>query len=160
MTAQNTSWIDKHGIDALRISVGIVFLWFGVLKFFSDASPAEQIAGDTLSLVTLHLFPEKILMPLLAILECVIGIGLLFRKAVRYVIPLFYFQMAGAILPLVLFPDKCWSGLLVPTLLGQYIIKNCVLISAAIVLGVVANGGELIADPAIAQKAKRKEDNS
>lgn len=153
-----TSWIDTHGIDALRISLGIVFIWFGFLKFFSNASPAEDIAAETLSTITFNLFPENVLMPILAILECFIGIGLLFKKTLRFVIPIFYFQMFGAILPLFLSPEKCWDAILTPTLLGQYIIKNIVLISAAIVIGVIAKGGELIADAEIAEDAKQKQD--
>ena len=158
MKQQHPSWIDKHGIDALRISLGIVFIWFGLLKFFSNLSPAEEIAADTLSTMTFNLVPENILLPILAAFECFIGVGLLFRKALQYVIPVFYFQMFGAILPLVIFPDKCWDGFLLPTLLGQYIIKNSILISAAIVLGVIAKGGELIIDSEIAEKAKEQQD--
>lgn len=157
-TPPKTTFIERHGLDVLRISVGTVFFWFGFLKFFSATSPAEDIAGDTMALLTLDLIPRGVSLSLLGVLECSIGIGLFWQKFMRYVIPVLYFQMAGAILPLFVFPDKCWNDWFVPTLLGQYIIKNTILISAAFVLGVASKGGALIADPEVAQKAKRVED--
>lgn len=156
-TAPKPSFIERHGLYVLRVSVALVFFWFGFLKFFGSTSPAEDIARDTIALITLDLIPPRISLWLLAILECSIGIGLLWRKWMRFVIPVLYFQMAGAVLPLFAFPDQCWNGWFVPTLLGQYIIKNTILISAALVLGVESKGGELIADPEVAQRAKRVE---
>jgi len=150
--------IEKRGTDILRISVGIVFFWFGFLKFFIDISPAEEIASRTISLITFDLMKPEVSMPFLAVLECLIGIGLLTKKYMEYVIPILYFQMAGTLLPLFVFPNDTWETFpFVPTLLGQYIIKNSVLISAGIVLGAIAKGGKLIADPEVAQKAKAEE---
>ena len=148
---------EKYGLDILRISVGIVFFWFGFLKFFIDISPAEEIASKTISLITFDLVKPEISMPFLAVLECLIGIGLLTKKYMNYVIPVLYFQMAGTVLPLFIFVDETWENFFVPTLLGQYIIKNAVLISAGIVLGAAAKGGKLIADPEVARKAKAEE---
>jgi len=159
MKTDKPTFIERHGMDILRISVGIVFFWFGFLKFFGSTSAAEEIASRTISLITFDLLQPNVSMPLLAIIECVIGIGLLSKKGMKYVIPILYFQMAGAILPLFLFIDETWSSVFVPTLLGQYIIKNCVLISAGIVLGVVSKGGALIADPEVATEAKQAEEN-
>ena len=150
---------EHHGISILRISVGLVFFWFGFLKFFGATSPAEEIASRTIAFITFDLVSAEISMPLLAILECIIGLGILTKWLMRFVIPLLYFQMAGAVLPLFIFPDETWEMVpFVPTLLGQYIIKNCVLISAAIVLGVVSKGGKLIADPEVAERAEAVED--
>jgi hypothetical protein len=75
----------------------------------------------------------------------------------KYIIPVMYFQMAGTLLPMFVFIEETWSGPFTPTLLGQYIFKNCILISAAIILGVTAKGGKLIADPEVAKKAKSVE---
>ena len=73
----------------------------------------------------------------------------------RLTLLLLYVQMLGTFLPLVFFPDQTWTGTaFVPTLLGQYIIKNIILISSAIVLGATANGGLLIANPTAAHKAQ------
>ncbi|HEX8269564.1 MAG TPA: DoxX family membrane protein [Flavobacterium sp.] len=152
------TFIERQGMDILRISVGIVFFWFGFLKFFGSTSPAEEIASRTISTITFDLMHANLSMPLLAMLECIIGLGLLTKKYMRFVIPLLYFQMAGAVLPLFIFLDDSWTKAFVPTLLGQYIIKNCILISAGIVLGVVSKGGKLIADPVVAKEAKKVED--
>ena len=150
--------IEKRGIDILRISLGLVFFWFGFLKFFSDMSPAEEIASRTIALITFNLMKPEVSLPFLAVLECLIGIGLLTKKYMEYAIPIMYFQMAGTLLPLLIFPNETWERFpFVPTLLGQYIIKNSILISAGIVLGAIAKGGKLIADPEVAQKAKAEE---
>lgn len=149
--------IEEKGIAILRISVGILFVWFGFLKFFIDASPAEEIASRTISMLTLDLMPPEVSMPFLAVIECMIGIGILTNRYMQFVIPVLYFQMAGTILPLFIFPDETWEiFLVVPTLLGQYIIKNSVLISAGIILGAIAKGGKLITDPKVARKAEEQ----
>ena len=152
------TFLERSGIEILRISVGVVFFWFGFLKFFGATSPAEEIASDTIALISFDLITPEISMPLLAVIECAIGIGMLAKKWMRFVVPLMYFQMAGTLLPLFCFIDQTWSGWFVPTLLGQYIIKNSVLISAAIILGAVAKGGKLIADPVVAKQAKKVEE--
>lgn len=151
------TFIERKGIDLLRISVGIVFFWFGFLKFFGSTSPAEEIASKTISLLSFGLLKPEVSMPMLAVIECLIGIGILTKKYMRFAIPLLYFQMCGAVLPLSIFPDETWASAFVPTLLGQYIIKNIVLIAAGIVLGVVSKGGKLIADPEVAKHAKKDE---
>lgn len=151
--------IESKGIVLLRISVGLIFFWFGFLKFFTHVSAAESIASRTASWLTAGTFSPEVSMPVLATLECLIGIGILTKKYMQLVIPLLYFQMAGTLLPLVVFPDATWEIIpFVPTLEGQYIIKNAILISAGIVLGVVSKGGKLISDPEIANKAKRQEE--
>jgi uncharacterized membrane protein YkgB len=158
MKKSTPNYIERRGTEILRISVGVVFFWFGFLKFFGATSPAEEIASRTISLVSFKLMDADISMPVLAVIECIIGLGLLSKKYMRFVIPLLYFQMAGTVLPIFVFPDATWTKVFVPTLLGQYIIKNCILIAAAIILGIVSKGGELIADPEVAQKAKEVEE--
>jgi len=150
--------VESKGMDALRISVGLIFFWFGFLKFFSNLSAAENIASKTISWLTFDAIQPEVSMPILATLECLIGVGVLTKKYMEYVIPLLYFQMAGTLLPLIIFPNETWEiAPLVPTLEGQYILKNAVLIAAGIVLGVVAKGGKLIHDPAVAKKAQQIE---
>lgn len=150
--------IESKGIVILRISVGVIFLWFGFLKFFDDVSSAESIASKTISWLTFGHLQADVSMPMLATLECLIGIGILTKKYMEYVIPLMYFQMAGTLLPLLVFADDTWEiPPVVPTLEGQYIIKNAVLISAGIVLGAISKGGKLIHDPAVAKTAKKIE---
>ena len=64
--------------------------------------------------------------------ECIIGILFLIKGMERVVIPLLFIHMLTTILPLFLIPEVTWSSFLVPTLEGQYIIKNVVIIAAAI----------------------------
>jgi uncharacterized membrane protein YphA (DoxX/SURF4 family) len=135
------NWKERNGIKILRFSLGFIFLWFGVLKFFHGVSPAELIAGRTIGQLTFGLLQPNISLPVLAVWECTIGLGLITGAWMRLTLVLLYFQMAGTFLPLIFFPHETFSGsVFVPTLLGQYIIKNCVLISAGIVLGANLQG--------------------
>ena len=151
-------FIKENQIDLLRVSLGIVFLWFGLIKFFWTAGPAEHIAAKIMLLLTFNTLQPNVSLPILAAIECAIGLGFLIKKLMKYAIPIMYFQMAATLLPLFVFPQDTWEIVpFVPTLMGHYIIKNTVLISAAIVLNTVSKGGKLIADPVVAQKAQEVE---
>ena len=157
--ARITSWMARHGLPLLRISLGIVFLWFGALKFFPGLSPAHDLAARTIETLSFGLVTAGVSIPLLAAWECLIGIGLLFGIFMRAVLLLLAVQMAGTLMPLVLFPSEVFSRIpYAPTLEGQYIIKNAVLISAAIVLGATVRGGGLVAEqrPAPLDRAMRR----
>ena len=131
-----TTFMIKYGIFFLRISVGIVFVWFGVLKFFPNLSPAQDIAINTINKLTFGLINSSITIILLALWETLIGIGLIFGKYLRLTLFLLFLQMLGAMMPLLLFPLETFSHFpYAPTLEGQYIIKNLVLISAGLVVG-------------------------
>lgn len=124
------AWFRRLFLPAARIALFVVFFWFGILKVFglSPASPlAEALTANTVGLEYFDL-----LFKLLAVVECIIGILFLIPKATRIVIPLLLIHMAIVCAPLVLVADKVWTGLLVPTLEGQYIIKNLVIIALAI----------------------------
>ncbi len=143
-----TRWMARNGPALLRVSLGIVFFWFGVLKLFPGLSPAQDLAGRTIEVLSLGLVKPDISLPLLAAWECVIGIGLITGIWMRATILLLMLQMAGTLTPVVLFPDEVFlEAPYAPTLEGQYIIKNLVLISAAIVLGALVRGGAVKADP-------------
>ena len=129
-------WMAARGPLLLRWSLGVVFLWFGALKFLPDASPAEGLATRTIGVLSGGLVPASVSLPGLATLECVIGLGLLAGRGLRGVLLLLWLQMAGTLTPLLLFPGECFTHVpWAPTLEGQYIIKNLTLISAAIVVG-------------------------
>ncbi|MFI5138834.1 MAG: DoxX family membrane protein [Sphingobacteriales bacterium] len=149
-----SDWKARNGINILRISLGIVFLWFGLLKFFSGVSPAEDIAGRTIFTLTFGLIKPSLALPLLAVWECTIGLGLITRAWLRLTLILLYFQMAGTFLPILFFPHETFRGLFIPTLLGQYIIKNFVLISAGIVLGAALNDRPQVKNARKAGKGK------
>jgi uncharacterized membrane protein YphA (DoxX/SURF4 family) len=143
--ARITQWMARYGLPLLRISLGIVFLWFGALKFFPGMSPAHDLAARTIEVLSFGTMPARVSVPLLAGWECLIGIGLLFGIFMRATLLLLAIQMAGTLMPLVLFPRESFTHIpYAPTLEGQYIIKNLVLISAAIVLGATVRGGGLV----------------
>lgn len=152
------AWKARNGMNILRVCLGIIFIWFGTLKFFPGVSSAEEIAGRTLLKLTYGLVKPEISMPVLAIWECIIGLGLISKAWLRLTLILLYLQMAGTFLPLLFFPNETFNhSLLVPTLLGQYIIKNFVLISAGIVIGATLRGGKIITSPATEEKSAKLE---
>lgn len=147
LDARLAGWMARNGVAFVRISLGIVFLWFGALKLVPGLSPAEDLAGQTILALTSGLLKPSVSVPLLGVWESLIGIGLLSGKALRPTLVLLFAQMAGTITPLVLFPSQVFvAAPFVPTMVGQYIIKNLVLISAAIVVGATVRGGRLKAE--------------
>ena len=141
-------WKARNGLDILRVSLGIIFIWFGFLKFFHGLSSAELIAGKTILKLTFGYVKPKVSLPILACWECTIGLGLITKRWLSFTLVLLYFQMMGTLLPLFFFPTETWtSSIFVPTLLGQYIIKNLVLLSSGIVIGATVQGGTLSSKP-------------
>ena len=141
-------WMAAHGILLLRVSLGIVFLWFGALKFLPGFSPAQDLAGATIAKLTLGVVEPKIAVEVLAVWETAIGVALVFGFHLRVALGLLFLQMAGTLTPLALFPSLTFTRFpLAPTMEGQYILKNLVLISAAIVVGATTRGGKLVARP-------------
>jgi uncharacterized membrane protein YphA (DoxX/SURF4 family) len=149
-----TGWMADHGITLLRLSLGVIFLWFGLLKFFPGVSPADELATRTISTLSFGLVQPEVSRSALALWECAIGIGLITGMFLRVTLLLLFAQMLGTITPLILFPAETWKVFpLVPTLEGQYIIKNMVLVSAGLVIGATVRGGRLVDDPAEVDKS-------
>ena len=143
-----TGWMADHGVLLLRIALGIVFLWFGALKLIPNASPAEVLAGQTIERLTGGLVAAETAVPILAVWEVAIGLGLFIGRGMRITLLLLFVQMLGTITPLFLFPTETFTHFpWAPTLEGQYIIKNVVIVAAAIVLGATVRGGQLTAEP-------------
>jgi len=143
-----TTWMAKNAIKYLRISLGIIFFWFGFLKFFPGVSSAEGIATKTITVITFGLIQPSVSIIILASLETLIGLGLIFNKFMRETLFLLFLQMLGTITPLFFFPSETFKMFpFVPTLEGQYIIKNLILISAGLVIGATVRGGKIISDP-------------
>lgn len=131
-----TRWLSDHAVSILRISLGVVFVWFGALKLMPGASPAAQLVGDTLSVMTFQQVPPSVSIPFIGAWEVVIGLGLLSGKFLRLTLLLLALQMFGTVTPLVLFPNLTFQVVpFVPTLEGQYILKNAVLVAGAMVVG-------------------------
>lgn len=145
---QITNWMARYGVPLLRVSLGIVFLWFGVLKFFPGQSPAEDLAVRTISKLSFDLIPADLSILILAVWECVIGLGLISGRFLRATLFLLFLQMIGTATPILFFPQEVFTTIpYAPTLEGQYIIKNLVLVSAGLVIGATVRGGKVVADP-------------
>ena len=148
MDRRITRWMADHGLLLMRLALGLVFFWFGVLKFFPGLSPAESLAGRTLEAITFGLIPQNIGLLILATWECLIGLGLLSGRFMRATLALLFAQMLGTLVPLLIFPSETWVIFpIAPTLEGQYIIKNAVLIAGAVILGGTVRGGRLTPEP-------------
>lgn len=138
-----THWMARHGMRIMRIGLGIIFFWFGALKLFPGLSPAEDLVRNTTYFVNPDWF-----IPVLAVWEMAIGLGLIFGLFMRLTLLLLFLQMPGTALPLLVLPEAVWThfpfGL---TLEGQYIVKNLALIGAGLVLGGTVRGGSLQPEP-------------
>jgi len=119
----------------LRICLGIIFLWYGLLKFFPELSPAETLATMTMHWMFNGLIPETLSMKLLALWEVSVGIGFLSGFLLRIILPLFLLHMTLTFLPLFIFPELSFTRAPYAfTIVGQYIVKNIVFIAVGILL--------------------------
>jgi putative oxidoreductase len=125
------SFLRRHADTALRGALGIVFVWFGALKVI-DRSPVAELVADT----TLFL-PEGFIVPALGVIEVAIGLGLLLGVGLRIVLLLFILQMAGTFVVFITQPGEAFSdgNPLLLTTLGEFVVKNLVLMAAGLVIG-------------------------
>lgn len=123
---------QRFAAPAARVSLFVVFFWFGILKVLG-VSPAIPLVDDLLR-ATMPFMDPGTFNALFGLFEMCIGTLFLFRRFDRAVMPLFVAHMATTFLPLILLPSASWSAPFVPTLVGQYIIKNLVLLALALAL--------------------------
>jgi len=127
--------ISNRSVTILRCSIGVIYLWFGVLKFFHGYSPAEDLAINTINKLTAGLLSAQASILLLAIWETVLGALLILGYEIKKVLVFLFLHMACTFTPMLFFPAISFK--MAPygfTLLGQYIMKNIIIISAAWVL--------------------------
>lgn len=124
-------FMSRYGILLLRLAVAITFVWFGALKVFGRSPVADLVAQ------TVYWIPPHVFVPVLGYWEVIVGVGLLFGVALRLVLFLFWLQLAGTLLVLVVRPELAFQGgnPLLLTMTGEFVIKNLVLIAAGIVIG-------------------------
>ncbi len=128
------AWLRRWFLPLARVAIFVVYFWFGALKLL-DLSPATPLA-EALAAKTIGLAHFELSFHGLALFECLIGILFLFPKLTRVVIPLLFIHLIIVCSPLILVPNLAWDRLLVPTLEGQYIIKNIAI--AALAIGIAA----------------------
>ena len=124
-------WMSLYGISLLRIALGVVFIWFGALKVLRVSPVADLVAQ------TVYWLPTKFAVPFLGFWEMIVGLGLIFGRALRTVLLLLFLQMSGTFLVLILHPELSFQNgnLFKLTIIGEFVIKNIVLISAGLVIG-------------------------
>ena len=123
------SFIRIHRIAFARGALFIVFFWFGILKLFfvSPANPLiEDLLRRTLPFITFERF-----IVLFGMYEMLIGVTFLIPGYERLAVALLMPHILATMLPLILLPSVTWHGFFTPTLEGQYIIKNCLIIALA-----------------------------
>jgi uncharacterized membrane protein YkgB len=121
--------METHSVNMMRISLAIVYVWFGALKIFG-MSPAGELVEQTV-----YWFRPEVFIPILGICEVIIGLGLLIKKFIPYIILLLLLHMTVTLFPIFILKSICFDSFpFCPTLIGQYIIKNLVLISGALVV--------------------------
>lgn len=128
-------FMQRWSTPAIRVSLGLIFIWFGLLKPLG-LSPAEPLVTATVR--WLPLFSPQWWLPVIGWWEVAIGVTFLFHKTVRIAIALLFLQMIGTFMPLVLLPEVTFQAGHIPyapTMEGQYILKNLLIISAALVVG-------------------------
>lgn len=125
-----TAAMARWGVPVLRVALGIIFVWFGALKVVG-LSPAEPLIAAVVYVVQPSLF-----IPVLGVWEILIGLFLLYRPLIRLGILLLFLQLPGTFLPMVLVPGAVFEAFpFVLTVEGQYILKNLIIIGAALVIG-------------------------
>ena len=130
-----SGFMRHYGHGALRFTLAIIFIWFGILKPLG-ISPAERLVLQTVD--WMPLLPASTWLAIIGWWEVAIGVLFLFRPTLRFAIALLALQMLGTFMPLVILPGVTFQPGRVPyglTLEGQYIIKNILIISAAMVIG-------------------------
>ena len=132
-------WLIRYSITALRISMGLVYLGFGILKYFPGVSPAQDLALATTHLLSFGLVPalvpDSVAMVLIATLECTVGLLLLTGRWLRLTISLLAVHLVGILSPIVLLAGRMFDGPHhMPTLEGQYVLKDLIVLTAAMVI--------------------------
>lgn len=141
-------WLARNSVPLVRISLGFVFLAFGLLKFFPGVSPAEDIAIRTTEALTLGIVEGDVARLFVSAMETVIGLSLLTGRYLRVGMVLLGIAMVGVMSPLVLFPGDLFSREYnAPTLEGQYVMKDVVLLASGLVVGLKQRGAEMVIVP-------------
>jgi putative oxidoreductase len=123
--------LERFALPMLRVSLGLVFVWFGILKV-TGQTPVGELVADTVFWLNPDWF-----VPLLGVFEVLVGVGLLFGRGLRLVLALFALQMIGTFLVLVVQPDVAFQdgNPLMLTTEGEFVVKNLVLLSAGLMIG-------------------------
>ncbi len=132
------NFLKKHDVFFARLAIFIVYFWFGALKLFGE-SPANPLVQNLLT-HTLPFISFQQFITLFALFEMLIGVLFLIPGLERLAAALLVLHLVTTFLPLILLPSITWQGFLVPTLEGQYIIKNVLIIALTFVIAARMKG--------------------
>ncbi|HLV55140.1 MAG TPA: DoxX family membrane protein [Actinotalea caeni] len=141
LVARTRDLLAAHSVTLLRVSLGLVFVAFGIPKLVPGLSPAEDLASATIEVLTLGLVGGQAAVFLTAVIETVIGLTLLTGRLLKVGLVMLAVALVGIMSPLVLFPDLMYAG--GPSLEAQYVFKDIVLAAAGLVVGAHALGARL-----------------
>ncbi|HEY2696037.1 MAG TPA: DoxX family membrane protein [Pseudonocardiaceae bacterium] len=128
-------WLNRYSVPVLRVCMGIVIFGFGVLKYFPGVSPAQGVVLAVNRILTFGLLPDQVTLPLFATVEAVIGLFLITGWGLRVIIYPLAVWVVAILSPLVLLTAQLFSGPYhAPTLLGQYVFKDIILLAAVLVV--------------------------
>lgn len=122
-----------HQVVIARWAIAIVYLWFGTLKLIG-ASPAEPLVEDLFDRTLGWLMPFAFFYGAFSLYEMLIGGLILVRRFDRVSVWLIGLHLVTTVMPLLVLPETSWTGFLVPTLVGQYIIKNVLIVAAVVTI--------------------------
>ncbi|QUQ70937.1 hypothetical protein [Kutzneria sp. CA-103260] len=128
-------WLVRYSFPLLRVTLGLVIFGFGFLKYFSGLSPAQDLVLHVNRILSLGLVPDQVALPAFATVESLLGLSLITGRGLRYLVyPLTAWAIA-ILSPVLLFPGELFSGPdHAPTLAGQYVLKDIILLAACLVV--------------------------
>lgn len=124
----------RAAVPSLRYGLALIMLWFGIPKLFPGGSPAEQIASETVEVLTSGLIVGDTARLMVGTLEIGLGLALMIGRAMPIVLLALVGHMAGTFMPLFIFPELTWHSPFVGSLEGQYILKNVLILTGILVL--------------------------
>lgn len=131
------SFAQRAYVPAARLALAVVYIWFGALKIFG-LSPASPLASALVERTVGGAYFDQLFLAL-AVGEVALGLLILVPRLTRLLVPLFFIHLVIVSTPLLLVPGLAWDGWFVPSLEGQYIIKNVLIVSA--LLAITAGAG-------------------
>jgi len=151
-------FLVRRSLLLLRWAVGVIFVFFGALKLVPGASPAEGLVMEAIEAMTFGLVPGRAGVAFTGAIEVALGVLLVTGRLRRLTIYVLGLELIGILAPLVVLPSRLFDGVM-PTLEGQYVLKDIILFAAGMVLAATIRGGRLVAGPGTAEPTKQQGDS-
>ena len=135
--------------------MGVIFVFFGALKLFPGASPAESLVMEAIQTMTFGLVPGRAGVAFTGLIEVALGLLLVTGRLRRLTIYVLGLELVGILAPLAVLPTRLFEGVM-PTIEGQYVLKDIIVFASGMVLAATIRGGRLVAGPGNAQPTKQQ----